>query len=126
MSQEEARKQVLAAITSGKLQPTNIIFGDYVEHKIENVEAGGIGFQINHGGSDNEESIYPVKGNYAGVLAWLARQKEKEHIDYYVASGQNRSKMCRKLSEIFGWEVSENSLRKAEEAQKMKKKSPTV
>ena len=33
------------------------------------------------------------------------------NIDYYQACGQNRSKMCSKLSEIFGWEVSENSLR---------------
>ena len=102
------------------------VAGDYVQHKevmyeIGNVENGGIGIQINHGVGDSEESIYPKKGDYAGVLAWLARQKEKEHIDYYQAHGQNRSKMCRKLTEIFGWEVSENSLRKAEEAQKAKK-----
>jgi len=103
------------------------VAGDYVQHKevqyeIGNVENGGIGIQINHGaGEPSSESLYPKKGDYAGVLAWLARQKEKEHIDYYLASGQNRSKMCRKLSDIFGWEVSENSLRKAEEAQKMKK-----
>ncbi len=102
------------------------VAGDYVQHKevhyeIGNVEAGGIGFQINHGASDTEESIYPKKGDYAGVLAWLARQKEKEHIDYYQASGQNRSKMCRKLSEIFGWEVDESGIRKAEERQKREK-----
>ena len=37
------------------------------------------------------------------------------NIDYYQACGQNRSKMCSKLSEIFGWEVSENSLLKHEQ-----------
>ena len=115
---EETKRKVLEALTSGRLQPTQIIIGDYVEHKIENVESGGIGFQIVHGKQDEEYSIYPRKGDYAGVLAWLERQKRKEHIDYYQACGQNRSKMCRKLSEIFGWEVSENSLRKAEENQK--------
>ena len=103
------------------------VTGDNVQHKevqyeIGNVENGGIGIQIIHGKEEESTSIYPRKNDYAGVLAWLERQKEKEHIDYYQASGQNRSKMCRKLSEIFGWEVSENSLRKAEEAQNNKKK----
>ena len=102
------------------------VAGDYVQHKevqyeIGNVENGGIGIQIVHGKEDEGNSLYPRKGDYAGVLAWLERQKEKEHIDYYAASGYNRSKMCRKLSEIFGWEVSENSLRKAEEKQKNSK-----
>ena len=103
------------------------VAGDYVQHKevtyeIGNVENGGIGFQINHGaGEPSSESLYPKKGDYAGVLAWLARQKEKEHIDYYLASGQNRSKMCRKLSEIFGWEVDESGIRKAEERQNREK-----
>ena len=99
------------------------VAGDYVQHKevhyeIGNVEAGGIGFQINHGASDTEESIYPKKGDYAGVLAWLARQKEKEGIDYLVAANYNRSEMCRKLSKIFGWEVSQNSLLTHEKRQK--------
>ena len=103
------------------------VAGDYVQHKevtyeIGNVENGGIGIQINHGvGEASSESLYPKKGDYAGVLAWLARQKEKEHLDYYVASGQNRSKMCRKLSEIFGWEVDESGIRKAEERQNREK-----
>ena len=108
----------MEAIANGKMQPTNIIFGDYVQHKIENVESGGIGFQINHGQAEERESLYPKEGDYAGVVAWLERQKQKEHIDYYLASGQNRSKMCRKLSEIFGWEVSPNSLLIHEKRQK--------
>ena len=46
MTKEEMQKQVLDAITSGKIQATNIIFGDNVQNKIENVEEGGIGIQI--------------------------------------------------------------------------------
>ncbi len=60
------------------------------------------------------ESLYPRKGKYAETVEWLAEQKKKG-VDFYVAAGYNRSKMCRHLSEIFGWEVNENSLRKAQE-----------
>lgn len=45
MTNEEMQKQVLDAITSGKIQATNIIFGDNVQHKIGTVAAGGIGVQ---------------------------------------------------------------------------------
>lgn len=113
------QKQVLEALTSGRLKPTNVIMGDYVEHKIENVEAGGIGFQIIHGKEDEEDSPYPKRGDYAGVLAWLETQKKREGIDYFVAAGRNRSEMCRKLTKIFGWEVSSNSLQKLENRKKI-------
>ena len=46
MNTDELKQQIIDALTSGKLQPTTIILGDNVEHKIENVEAGGIGIQI--------------------------------------------------------------------------------
>lgn len=71
---------------------------------------------------EEAESLYPRKGKYAETVAWLAEQKKKG-VDFYVAAGYNRSKMCRQLSEIFKWEVNENSLRKAqEEAEKHNKK----
>lgn len=70
---------------------------------------------------EEAESLYPRKGKYAETVAWLAEQK-KQGVDFYAAAGMNRSKMCRHLSEIFHWEVNENSLRKAqEEAEKQKK-----
>ena len=46
MSSEDIKRQIVEALASGKLQPTTIILGDNVKHKIENVEAGGIGIQI--------------------------------------------------------------------------------
>ncbi len=70
---------------------------------------------------EEAESLYPRKGKYAETVVWLEEQKKKG-VDFYVAAGYNRSKMCRQLSEIFKWEVNENSLRKAqEEAEKQKK-----
>lgn len=46
MNNEDIKRQIVEAITNGTLQPTTIILGDNVKHKIENVEAGGIGIQI--------------------------------------------------------------------------------
>ncbi len=46
MNNEDIKRQILEAITNGTLQPSTIIFGDNVKHKIENVEAGGIGVQV--------------------------------------------------------------------------------
>lgn len=68
MSKEEMQQQILDAITSGKIQVTNINFGDHVEHqhKIEKVEAGGVGFQIfeahnSHSESKQVEDIQPIE-----------------------------------------------------------------
>ena len=118
MSNDAAKQALIDAITSGRVQPTTIVFGDNVQHKIEKVEAGGIGIQIVHGKEEKGESLYPREGDYKAVVEWLDRQKQKEGIDYLAAANYNRSEMCRKLSEIFGWEVSQNSLRKAEEQKK--------
>ena len=63
---------------------------------------------------EESESLYPRKGKYAETVEWLADQKKKG-VDFYAAAGMNRSKMCRQLSEIFKWDVNENSLRKAQE-----------
>jgi hypothetical protein len=46
MNNEDIKRQILEAITNGTLQPSTIIFGDNVKHKIEKVEAGGIGVQV--------------------------------------------------------------------------------
>ena len=44
MNQDEMQKQILEALTSGKLQPTQIILGNNVAKKIE-VHEGGVGEQ---------------------------------------------------------------------------------
>ena len=60
-----------------------------------------------------EEPVYPRKKDYAAVVEWLEKQKAKG-TDFYVGAGYNRTEMCRTLTKIFGWDVSENSLRKAQ------------
>lgn len=48
MNRDELQQQIINAITSGKINPTTIIIGDQIQtqHRIEKVEAGGIGIQI--------------------------------------------------------------------------------
>ena len=57
---------------------------------------------------------YPRENDYIALVAWLEEQKTKG-IDYYAAANMNRSKMCRQLSDILGWTVDQNSLRKAQQ-----------
>lgn len=57
---------------------------------------------------------FPGENDYVALLAWLEDQKAKG-IDYYAAANMNRSKMCRQLSNILGWTVDQNSLRKAQQ-----------
>lgn len=59
MNNEDIKRQIVEAITSGKLQPTTIILGDNVKHKIENVEAAGIGIQIIEANEEKSPSIKP-------------------------------------------------------------------
>jgi len=66
----------------------------------------------------SSETMYPRKGKYQEVVEWLEKKKSKGE-DLYVGCGYNRSALCRKLSKIFGWEVDESGLRKAEMAQKV-------
>ena len=63
--------------------------------------------------AEAEATLYPSKGDYKAVVEWLERKKSKGE-DFYAAAGFNRSKMCRKLSQIFGWEVDESGIRKAQ------------
>ena len=62
-------------------------------------------------------SMYPRKGDYRAVAEWLEARKAKGE-DFYAAANYNRSEMCRRLSDIFGWVVDESGVRKAQ-AQKM-------
>lgn len=67
MTKEEMQKQILEAITSGKIQPTTIILGDNIQsqHNIEKVEAGGIGVKIvyNNGEEQAEQPSDSSKPN---------------------------------------------------------------
>jgi hypothetical protein len=86
------------------------ISGNYIaEQKIEtqNIIYG------QEGSCEHVNSIYPRKGKYQEVVEWLEKKKQKGE-DLYAGCGYNRSELCRKLSKIFGWEVDESGLRKAE------------
>ena len=61
----------------------------------------------------NTAERMPAEGNYMQVVQWLAQQKLIGN-DYYAEADYNRSVMCRRLSNIFGWPVDQNSLRKAQ------------
>ena len=78
-------------------------------HDNQNVYVGGE--PESHQQSDI--SSQPSEGDYQAVVAWLEKEK-KQGTDHYAEAGFNRSKMCRNLSDIFGWIVDQNSLRKAQ------------
>ena len=61
----------------------------------------------------DEQERRPRENDYAALAAWLETEKLQGH-DYYADAGMNRSRMCRDLSEILGWIVDQNSLRKAQ------------
>ena len=62
--------------------------------------------------ADGEERR-PRENDYAALVSWLEAEKAQGH-DYYADAGMNRSRMCRDLSDILGWIVDQNSLRKAQ------------
>lgn len=60
MTKDELQKQVLEALSSGKLNPTTIIMGDNVQNKIEKVESGGV-VNITGGQMDEQSDSEPVQ-----------------------------------------------------------------
>jgi hypothetical protein len=105
MSKEEMQQQILDAISSGKIQVTNINFGDHVEHqhKIEKVEAGGVGFQIFEGVKQNIPR--PKENDYNGVREYVEARKNKDEIFREHCKNHTRKQLCDFLSIEFGWEV---------------------
>lgn len=66
----------------------------------------------------------PTKDNYIEVVQWLEEEKQRG-TDWYKQNNNNRTAMCRQLSEHFGWVVDQNSLGKAQKRtnwQKIEKK----
>ena len=57
--------------------------------------------------------VIPKVGNYQDVMQWLEQEKIDGR-DHYEEAGRNRTKMCKSISEILGWEVDQNSLQKAQ------------
>ena len=57
--------------------------------------------------------LMPQEGNYDALVRWLAQEKAQGR-DHYANADFNRSKMCRNLLKIIGWEPNQDSLRKAQ------------
>ena len=63
--------------------------------------------------AEEESETLPQENDYQALVQWLAAEKTLGN-NYYAEAGYNRSKMCRNLRKILGWEPDQNSLRKAE------------
>ena len=74
MDTEAIKQQVIDAIVKGKIQATTINIGDRIEHmhKIDKIEAGGIGFQFVNSGALTENTQPTTR---------LTKQAEK--VDYH-------------------------------------------
>lgn len=62
--------------------------------------------------AEKEHSTLPQENDYQALVRWLEAEKTLGN-DYYAEAGYNRSKMCRNLRKIIGWEPNQSSLRKA-------------
>ena len=63
--------------------------------------------------AEEESETLPQENDYQALVQWLEAEKALGN-NYYAEAGFNRSKMCRNLRKILGWEPDQNSLRKAE------------
>ena len=63
--------------------------------------------------AEEESETLPLENDYQALVKWLEAEKTLGN-NYYAEAGYNRSKMCRNLRKILGWEPDQNSLRKAE------------
>ena len=110
MSKEEVQQQILDAIKSGKIQVTNINFGDHVEHqhKIEKVEAGGVGFQIFEAAKANLPR--PKENDYNAVREYIEKRKETDEVFKAFCKSHTRKQVCEFLSMEFGWHVAAHHL----------------
>ena len=66
---------------------------------------------FNH--AEENTATLPPENDYQALIQWLSAEKILGN-DYYADAGFNRSKMCRELRKILGWEPDQNSLRKAQ------------
>ena len=98
----------MSEVTNNFYIKGNYIQEQHIEHQTINY-TGGAGEHVS--------TMYPSEGDYKAVVQWLERKKQKGE-DFYAGANHNRTKMCKMLSDLFGWEVSPNSLLKHENLKK--------
>ena len=110
MSTDELKKQVIDAITSGKIQATTINIGDHVEHQhnIGSVQAGGIGFQIVE--SAKQTLARPKENDYNAVREYIEKRKEIDEVFKAFCQSHTRKQVCEFLTMEFGWPVLSHQL----------------
>ena len=111
MSNDEIKQQIAAALANGTLQPATIVLGDNVQHKIEKVEAGGIGVQINHNHNYGEGAIpVPKENDYNAVREYVQLRLQKDEDFKHHWNPLKWSERAEYLTKIFGWLVDTHSL----------------
>lgn len=110
MSSEDIKRQIVEALASGKLQPTNIIIGDQIQHQhnIGKVEAGGIGVQIMQPGTSS--IARPKENDYNGVREYIEQRKAQDAVFKTYCKSHTRKQICERLSDEFGWTVDAHNL----------------
>lgn len=110
MTNEDIKRQIVEALTNGTLQPTTIVLGDNVQnqHKIEKVEAGGIGIQIVEPATSTLQR--PREGDYNGVREYIDARKAQDPVFKLYCKSRTRKQICERLSEEFGWTVDAHNL----------------
>jgi len=110
MSNEDIKREIIEALKNGTLQPTTIVLGDNVQHqhKIEKVEAGGIGIQIVE--APSATPARPQEGDYNAVREYIELRKEKDPVFKEYCKCHNRKQICERLSDEFGWLVDAHHL----------------
>ncbi len=64
--------------------------------------------------AEEEHERLPRENDYQALVQWLETEKTLGN-DYYAEADFNRTRMCRELRKILGWEPDQNSLRKAQQ-----------
>ncbi len=110
MSNEDIKREIIEALKNGTLQPTTIVLGDNVQHqhKIEKVEAGGIGIQIVE--APSSALTRPQEGDYNAVREYIELRKEQDPVFKEYCKCHNRKQICERLSDEFGWLVDAHHL----------------
>ena len=110
MNNEDIKREIVEALKNGTLQPTTIVLGDNVQHqhKIEKVEAGGIGIQIVE--APAATLARPKEGDYNAVREYIELRKEQDPVFREYCKNHTRKQICERLSDEFGWLVDSHNL----------------
>lgn len=98
-------------------RPIINVAGDYVqnktvEHEIGNVEAGGIGIQINQHQHFGSTQSIPKEKDYNDARVYVEERLQKDKLFKEFWNNHTWKEKADFLSDIFGWEVDHDSLRK--------------